>query len=75
VPVWAVRNEEKWFPRKKSAPTPAKRGSPLPGRTDIEGNEEKWFRKENMPGSFFIAELERPPEIPGRGQFRERPKS
>ncbi len=41
----------------------------FPGTTDIEGHEEKWFRNENMPGSFFIAELERPPEIPGRGSF------
>jgi ABC-type ATPase with predicted acetyltransferase domain len=46
----------------------------FPGRTDIERNEEKWFRKENMPESFFIAEFEVLQRSPGRRQFRERPK-
>jgi ABC-type ATPase with predicted acetyltransferase domain len=66
---------------RKSGSLEKKRSNPprsvalhFPGRTDIERNEEKWFRKENMPESFFIAEFEVLQRSPGRRQFRERPK-
>ena len=34
----------------------------LAGRSKPEGKEEKWFRKTNVPGSLFVAELKDPPE-------------
>jgi len=44
---------------------PSRRTSP-PGRPvdELKGNEEKWFRKENVPGSLFVAELEGLPTSP-----------
>jgi hypothetical protein len=36
-----------------------------PGRPwRIQGNEEKWFRKTNVPASLFVAELKDPSEGP-----------
>ena len=39
------------------------------------GDEEKWFRKENVPGSLFVAELEGLPESRPQGCHGERPRS
>ena len=38
------------------------RTSPPGRRWRTEGNEEKWFRKTNVPGSLFVAELKDSPE-------------
>lgn len=38
----------------------------------ISGNEGKWFRKENVPGTLFVAELEGLPESRKQGSFGER---
>jgi hypothetical protein len=41
----AGRNEENWFPEKRALQSPRSVALRFPGRTDIEGDEEKWFRK------------------------------
>ena len=40
----------------------SRRTSPPGRRWRTEGNEEKWFRKTNVPGSLFVAELKDPLE-------------
>jgi hypothetical protein len=47
----------------------------FPGRTDIEGDEEKWFRKKPTKKSLFVTEYEVLRRSQGSGRFRERPKS
>jgi len=61
-------------PSKKKRSNPAKRGSLLPGHDRYRGARGKVVPQKTYAGSFFIAELERPAEILGRGQLREKPK-
>ena len=53
-------HEENWFLRKKLL-APAG-GARLLDFGLNRGNEEKWFRKENVRGTLFVAELEGLPE-------------
>ena len=57
----AGRHEEKWFLRKKYRTSG---GARLLVLGLNRGDEEKWFRKENVPGKLFIAELEGLPTSP-----------
>src|SRR5579863_3704330 len=54
-------HEGKWFLRKKYGAFSGAR--PLDFCLN-RGNEEKWFRKENVPGTLFVAELEGLPVSP-----------
>lgn len=47
----------------------------FPGRTDIEGDEEKWFRKKPTKKSLIVTEFEVLRRSQGTWRFRERPKS
>ena len=77
APVSSGRNEEKWFRREKEyGDSPAVLTSRFPGRMpEPRGTSKSGSCKENVLGSFFVAELEGSRRARHRGGFRERPKS
>src|SRR5580692_1872697 len=70
------RNEEKWFRRERVRRLSAALTSWFPGRgSEPRGMSKSGSCKENVLGSFFVAELEGSRRARHRGGFRERPKS